>query len=462
VTKVRFGWWWEAVCLFTFFALAGWQLFLRPITGLADNGDFPKVLGQLDICSNAPEPRWFKYVNSPYSIGPECDWDSQLISSEAILAEGIKQSAELRGKQSFSIQWAGGAHLAIVLGAFAILLWGLRESPPLVRYSLPPLAIFIFSDVAYVSYLNSFYMDAASFVFLLLTIALAVAAFLRPRWWVEMALGLAAVLLVTSKTQHAILGIPLALLAVYAGRRNRRWFVSAIVTLAATIAMFALTTAEYKAYPLNNLIFYRLLPESTDRAPLISALGLSHDDLLLEGTHSYSPNAPVQDPKWRDAFVKRESFGKIALYYLHNPSVPLQMLFHDLRDSAPWIRSAELGNYRRKDGFAPGTLARRFAWWSDVRAWAMRVFPEYVVLLYAFAGIFSLACCFRKSLAARWPLYPLVLMLVVSGVVEFCFSSLADCLETERHLFIFQVITEMVILFALAGIVRLLPERKPL
>ena len=53
------GWWWEALCFAVYLTLAGVQLFKTPIVGVADNGDFPKVLGPLDVCGSN---EYYRYI----------------------------------------------------------------------------------------------------------------------------------------------------------------------------------------------------------------------------------------------------------------------------------------------------------------------------------------------------------------------------------------------------------------
>jgi len=78
------GWWWEVLCCAVYLALAANQLFMRPITGLADNGDFPKVLAHLDVCDPNRERDVLQYVHPAYIIDPGCHWDSRLASSETL------------------------------------------------------------------------------------------------------------------------------------------------------------------------------------------------------------------------------------------------------------------------------------------------------------------------------------------------------------------------------------------
>jgi hypothetical protein len=152
------------------------------------------------------------------------------------------------------------------------------------------------------------------------------------------------------------------------------------------------------------------------------------------------------------------------MYYFHHPTLPLRLLGRGLTYFAPAMRPGNLANYQREDGFPPGTLAQHFAFWSHLRAWSMFAFPAQLVILYGIMGTGALLSIWRASWAARWPLYPLVVVLAISGTVEFAFSVLLDATETARHLFFFHVITEILIVCAVALAFSLLtgaPDSKP-
>ena len=451
------NWRWEALCLAVYAAIAGVQLFKTPIVGVADNGDFPKVLGHLDVCDSH---EYNQYVVYRYRIGRECRWDSHLTSSEAVFVRIIKQFAAWNQDYDISVRAEGRAHLIVVLAALAILLWALRKSRPIFRFGIPVLVILIFSDVAYVAYLNSFYMDAASMVFLMLTISLAIAAVLRPQPWSTIAFGIAAVFFVTSKSQHALLGPLLAGLAAWFAvsspqGRSRRWMACAIAALAATVAMTMFTTAEYRAFALYNLTFFRLAKQSPNPGETLRELGLPPTYLPLVGTYSFNPGVPATDPKWQVEFLARTSFSKLAAYYLRHPEVAFRGIRETLSVDAEGIRASYLGNYLRQDGYPPGALARHFGMWSQLRSWLFHVWPFHAVVLYVLVCGGCAWCWFRPAVAAEWPLYPVCLVLAAGGAIEFVCSALLDCLETARHLFLFHVITEMLIVFAVAALLDL-------
>ena len=445
--------------MIVYLAIAATQLFVRPIVGMADNGDFPKILAPRDICDPDHERDAFAYVYPAYIIDRECRWDGHMVSSETIFVQILKKIAMWDYRRSIRITGAGKAHLPLVLAALMILLWALHRTPRMIRFGLPPFALLIFSDVAYVAYLNSFYMDAAALVFLLPSVALAAAWVLRPRAWIAVAFGVVGALLALAKTQHVPVAVFLACVAIWYAARSRsyRWYWAAgaaVMTLASAAAI-RVVPSDINAEPLYNLIFFRMLPNSPHPVQTLSDLGLPQSDLVYSGTHAYVKGSPAQDDDWRADFSRRVTFSLLALYYLQHPQVLQSQLSWGLGEVSG-IRP-NIGNYQRKDGFPPFTQAHRFDWWSNLRSWLLRLWPAHVVIFYLVMGLGSLVCSLRQEWAARWPLYPLVMVLAAGGTAEFLTSVLFDCVETSRHLFLFHVITELLILCALAALLETLP-----
>ncbi len=458
----------EALFLPLYVALTGSQLFVRPIVGLADNGDFPKVLAPRAVCDPDNERDVFAYVYATYSIRYSCRVGVSLLpSSESIFVRAIKLFCRWTGRTAFPVTAVGVVHLTIMSSALMVLLWSLRAASPRLRLGLPPLAIFLFSDVSYVSYLNSFYMDVASMLFFLLTIVLAVAWSLRPNPLVAIAYGAAGALMGLSKTQHVISAFLLAALAAWfavrAFRRGGRrigwlWITATTSIVLAGLVTIKRTPSDYKAEPMYSMIFYRLLPDLPNKSEALRGLGLPGAYAVYSGTHAYKPGAPIAQNWWRADFTARLSYRRLAIYFLQNPLVTLHVIERAFKNDVPWIRPPGFGNYERRERLPPRTIAHRFELWSDLRSWLLLVFPMHIVLFYAIVGGASLLCVFRGSMAKRWPLYPMTLLLTAAGVVEFLLPILLDGTETSRHLFLFHVITEVLILCVCAA---LLAHRRP-
>lgn len=441
------SWAFECLSITVFLGLIGWQLFIPPITGLSDNNDFSKVLGPAHVCA-APPDTINTWLVTGYDAGPKCVRDSHLTSTEILLAGFARNLGRpFLGRFRFDLRFSAAVHLAILALVFALFLRRTRRCEPVLRFLLPPAAIFLFTDVAFVAYLNSAFMDNAAWVLLLLVIAIGVIAIGAARGS-AFAYAIAGVLLIFAKAQHALIGLPFAGLAMFFAwqQRKLRWGLAALAILAATIWMPLRTPVEYRAISLYNLIFSRL---AADNPAILPEVGLGPGDVHLIGTGAFSPGTPLMDPDWSRSFLERTSFSRIIALYLRHPGIAIHRLDYELRDSAHSIRPDYMANYRQADGFPPHSRATRFAVWSDFASTWLYFHPYTLAVLY---GLPFLALGFLGIRAARPSLgayLPLSLTLAVAGLLEFGVCTLADALDTARHLFLFHVISTALLLLSL-------------
>jgi hypothetical protein len=449
-------WGWEVLALALLVCLIGYQLFLPPVTGLANNFDFSKVLGKLSLCGVDHEDKNNQYLITDYYVDKTCDLDLGLISvEEPLVTAALRLSEPHTGPGKLDLRFLGAIHLAILALGFLLILGLTRRGPPAIRYGIPALFILIFSDVAYTGYLNSVYMDAPAMVFLIAATAIAaVACFHHQPRVVSMGYLLLAGALVFSKSQHSLLGLAFGAVAVVFALRPAprivriEWTLVAALLAGSAAAMLALTPPSFKINPLFDVIFSRLMPHSDAPWDVLKEVGLNEDDLQYLGSHSYLPNSPVNNAKYAASFLRRTSFTKVAFYYLHHPDVALEELHRDLTEAAPVLRPADLPNYREQDGYPPRTLATRFSLWSNLRSATLRVFPYFPVLIFLAPWI----ALFTPLRLRFGPLLPVALALSAAGIEEFCFSALTDALDNSRHLFLFQVLTELLILLLAAAL----------
>jgi hypothetical protein len=427
---------WEALCLTVFLGLTSYQLFVPPITGLSDNNDFPKVLGPARVCK-APFDNVNTYFVSGYDAGPRCLWDGGFTSSETGFVNVARWlSRPFTGRYHFDLRASAGVHLLVLAAAMVLFLSITRRQGGLVRWLLPPIAIFMFTDVAYVAYLNSAYMDNAAWVLFLLLGTVAAWGCVRTPAWMAAAYGISGVLLVLSKTPHAALGIPFAALASWFALREHQpagraaWSACAAGLLIAAAAMVIRTPPEYRNISLFNLIFYRLAPD--DRT-LPAQLGMEPEDEKWIGTTAFGSGSPLSDPDWARSFQARVSFADVALLYLRHPDTALRQIDRELHDSVHVLRPDYMANYRAVDGFPPHTVATRFGLWSSWRDEALKQLPYLLPVLY----VLPLLAVIRRPL-----FFPLALTLMISGVCEFLICTLGDGVDTHRHLFLFQAVTD--------------------
>jgi hypothetical protein len=188
------------------------------------------------------------------------------------------------------------------------------------------------------------------------------------------------------------------------------------------------------------LIFSRLAPSDQT---VLAELGLDSTYRKWIGTQAFAVDSPLPDPDWTRAFVSQVSFSDVALLYLRHPGIAIREIDRELHDSVHAMRPDYMANYRQADGFPPHSVATRFSFWSNLRMRISTEYPYGLVVLYALPLL---------AIALRPRLLPLALTLAVAGTIEFAICTLADAIDTHRHMFLFHVITETVILLTVGWV----------
>ncbi len=394
-----------------------WQLWVPPYVGLADNGDFAKVVGRFGLTPADPGPQpTFHFFHRLWKSDSNALWVSPYWGIEVLLAQ---VALWVSRATLFDIRWLGLIHVLIFAGA----AWLLIQK----RIAANAFAVLALTDAAYVTYFQSFYFDAASIVFVLLLFA----AWWSERPWVMAVAGFGFAL---AKAPHAPLAIVLALILLL--ERKRKYLPAALALLVGGGYMLSQTKDEYKATAYYNLAFFKL--GAMDGGAL-DALKIRPEDHRLLGTHAFMPESPAQNEEWLKRFYPQGGYGNALAYYASHPLVAAKIMWADLSTEAPQIRAVNLGNYERSTGKAYCTLSTGFGWYSAAKSWLFRAMPWHLFLLVPLA---------------IWVIgnRPLLLAVLAIGGYEFAIASLADACETYRHLLLFHVAYDLLIFMAISEI----------
>jgi hypothetical protein len=423
-------------------------LFISPPVGLADGGDFNKVTRLFNFDAAAPDndDRWFKYAFLDYKFDPAWHWWSGFPSSEMLLvapALGINRLVSRPG--AFDLRAIGAVHAAVFLVAFAFFLPLLRRATPLRRTLLTAAALLVFCDVMYVSYYNSFYMDTAALLFLLLSAVFFLRARRAQAGVFDRACFVASCLLfVTAKSQHSLAGLLIAALLVYLGR-----YIAAAVVAAVGIWWIVQLPPDYADMARFNVIFFQILPHSTDRSRDLAELGLDDSYLPKVGLYAYNANSGMDDPAFHRTFGERATASRLALYYLRHPATAARLIRIGLEDAS--AQRVRMGNYDRSAGKPPFAQSRAFSAWSAMK---QAVFDGHA---YRY-GIYCAALCLllpfsllRRGGKQRRVWIAAALVLVSMTGMTLLLACLADGVDFLRHLFLFNACIDLLALAALAS-----------
>ena len=468
----------EAVWLLLCAGILAWKLLLPGFIGMADNGDFAKIAGPLSL-GNA-EPAQGSMLHAVYLRDSRYYFDPHFLSSEKLLARAASTLEEIFGDPArFDIRWLGVIHGLIFLAFYRSVLIFLRPLSAFTRCVLSLAALWIFADIGLVAYLNSFYSDvpAALGGLAAIFIGAGLLASERPALSTLVLFTLTAILFITSKAQHGVLGFLPAAAAFLCGwctsdKRGRiAGYLAGVALLAATTWISVSTPAWYKAQTRFNVIFMKILNHSPSPARDMEELGLVPDDARYIGLQFYAPGGPMEEPAWADRFRARTSYGRVLKFYFRHPSRALAFLCSDLEGETSQRYSPGFSSFQRRLngpecsaaqlGGPECSPASSLGSWSALRSWACRAWPAHLVLWFGVLLPGALVCGLRRGTTRRQQALAWSVVAVgVMAVIEFAVASLADA-SAARHLFIFHVLTDASIFFTLIAVAGALEKTCP-
>ncbi len=318
------------------------------------------------------------------------------------------------------------------------------------RLAAAALLVFFFTDVGYAAPLNSFLSQAASLVFLLLTLGVAARTIASGRKSGGQAVlyFLFALLFVGSKPQEVVQAPLLALfgLRLY-GDGPRTLHRQPAAWGAALLCVFSLwyfrqtppLIAEVARY---HKVFMELLPNSPAPEKDLEDLGLDPAWVSASGKIAYAPTSPYADPAFRGAFLERFSYGKLVTFYATHPGRLASTLSRG-GEQALRLRHPRFGNLEHREGVQAGAKARSFAVWSDARLRLPGHPLAWIVPFLALNVVLAVATHRRARSPGRLAREG-ILLLVVMATAAFLVCVLANAHgDLPRHLYVFHALCDL-------------------
>ena len=429
-------------------AIVSYQILVPPVVGLANNGDFGKVIGVFNLTGPIEDENG--WADSRWEFNPRKHYWAGFYSSEHLLmAAAIAVNTVFSKDGYFDLRAIGLIHGALFLLALGLLWTLLEEAPRPLRLATCGAALFCFTDVMYVSYLNSFYMDVAAWLFL------SIAAMLYLRWlrWRRrpdgMCFAFCCAMAIASKAPHGIFGFWLAALVLAGGYplwpKQRRWTVASAASLSLLAALWITKSAppDYASRGVFTMAFYRILPHSKNAGRTLRDLGLDESYRRYIGMHSFSEGSPMSDDAFIERFRQRISFSGLAWFYLTHPRDTYMALRFSLNEAG--TQRPYLGNFDRHMGYPRFQTSRAFAFWSDLKKAAFdqkgsRYFFTFLGLAGAVAALLAAQCRSLHPGAVAGGV-----ALIGMAFTALCVASLADAVDVPRHHLLFYVLFDMLV-----------------
>jgi hypothetical protein len=441
-----------------FAVIVSYQLFVPPAVGLANNGDFAKVLGIFDLA--APVEDEYQFLSTTYSFHPKHHiWFGFLSSEQLLAAAAILLNISVSKEGGFDIRAVGVVHASLYLFAFYLLLPLLRELSTISRATLCGVLLLVFGDVMYVSWLNTFYMDTAALLFLMLSVVFYLRWFLSKKRVDQIAFVVGAVLFAGAKSQHCVLALPLVCLLWMgrAGPGKLFRIVSSALILAATAAIWYIVPASYAPTAMYSVIFYEIMPHSKNAVQDLSELGLDASYQKWIGTYWYQDGVPNNDEKFLLEFSSRTSHARIGWFLIRHPASAYRAIRRGL-DQAGRQRVA-IGNFDRSAGTPAFAESQAFTFWSKLKRCVFEARgSRYFFYFIAVCGVF----CAALFGTAR-SLLPGGVCLCLMAWMALFVSAFGDAVEVTRHFFLFNALADLILVCTVAALLassRNCPRRK--
>ena len=395
----------EIVVLTLFLVVGIYQLFIPPLIGIADNGDFARLRypnGLSRIPSEDHDQR-FNFVYSKFAIVPEPVVGIYYFHTSSHLFVGAARwlNVHFISREVFDIRVLGALYFfCFLLGIYLILIFSRRFAFQW-RCLLAAALFGMYTDTAYTAYFNSFYSEPTALAALIIIVGCALLLIDRRSGVFALAGYFATTaLLITAKPMYvpfAALFIPFGIyLTRFVSIRYRYVWTGVVSVILLVLAVgYQTITPEWLRMKASYIaIFSVLLPDSPNPDPDILALNLRPEWKRFIGTSPYDADGPVEtDAAFRMEFTNRVRTLTIPRFLLARP---LQ-LYRVASTIAPQLVTTlpdYAGYYEESSGRPPRT--KPFAPWSSIRA---RIFPAslWLVILYFVSGVTAVVLGIRNT-----------------------------------------------------------------
>lgn len=439
------------------------QLFVPPIVGVADNGDYHRVMLPLGLSPTVTEwpDLYFDHINLEYEIGePQ---PAKFPTSEIPVGRlAVALSRRLGDGEKFDLRTLGAVNAALYLIGLGLIVTTWRGLGWTARVLGALLLLLAATDVTNVAFFNSFYSESATLAFLALMLAAALGLNRAGRLWLwQVLLFLAAGLaFAAAKPQNLPLAgivVLLPLARLLRGAPLREWIVwgaGSLAVIAMAAALYGQVPTDIKQYNRWNVLVYSILPDSPDPQADLRELGLDETLARYSGQGAFAEGVPARTA------LPDLTHVDLARFLLRHPDrfVALaQRCAGGLYEKFDPVH----GQFTKASGRAARTQSTDFAGWSGFQA---EVLPRSLVWLglQALAGLALIGWVWRtEGLRSRagglaWLGAGLGLM----AAMQFGICLLGDgAYDIVKHLFLMQLLLDASAILGLMGLAEMLARR---
>ncbi|NFT67344.1 hypothetical protein FDF38_05825 [Clostridium botulinum] len=445
-------------------------LFIHPIIGMADNGDFYRVInksGAYHLNKNSNDI-FLGYFIKDYGIYKyNNDYANILISTQSIFVKSaIFLDSFFTKDYVLDIRFMSIMFLIIEAIGVYFFIKALINKVDNSKYKLiiTLLTILIFCDTGYLAYYNSFYGESVNICCFLMSIGLLIymIEFDKFTWYNLIAFGISSFLFFGSKQQLAPVGILISFIFIIIGVYTTNnpltkilTYILAIIFIISSMVFYKSITGDFKYINIYHSMNRGILLNEDDPDSILEDFNISTQYSLLQETDFFEEIKLLDsyEEKLIDDYYEKFSLGKILEYYITHPKAFIKVLKISFNNGYS-IRPKVIGNYEQSEHKEFGAKSYFFATWSTFKE---KVIPKNMLFTVATIVIYLYLSTSRflkaiknnnKKIQLKEITYFYVFLVGISQIIISVIG--AGDADLSKHVFMYNMAFDLIFIYIIS------------
>ncbi len=442
--------------------LMGGVLFSPNIAGVADNGDFNRVLRPVMMWYQeglSHAQTYFNYVMERYDILTPLPLIQPTYLNTHLLVVWLAKTVNVIfcSREIFYIRVLGGVYCCLMLWASWLIMRGIKTKRLWMNLLLFALYVFIFGDSGHLLYFNSLFAEPTAFVFFLLAAGYLLQMVRAEQVKLHMAVLFFAALLLFlgAKVQYALLSVLFIPVAYYIARQFTRrkekltvWVMLG-VTVCASMTLYLIQPAYLDEVTTFDSVFCGIANDPATAGDRLEELGVPREYEVLAGMDGFQAEYPIDinSQEFRENFYDKVGKGTLVKFYLTH----FDLLWEQMERTGKEVyynRPEYLGN-RAERYSAERTHYTALSGYQTVKN---RLFPRNVWFILGFFLIYFgtlIAATVRGKDSRNRMMMTFLIILIVFCGVQFVLPTVGNGgIDIAKQLYMFNVIFDFLLIYA--------------
>ena len=449
------------------------MLFIPNYLGVADDGSVTKIMNASSIyyLQEDPEDIYNNYFVKTYSnimLNPQ-QLSSSVSSHILIVKAAVFFDDLITHDRLFDIRFLALIYTMLYIPAIYLII---KLACNRVKTFSEGAVIgimggIIFSDVAYITYFNSFYPEAVWLISMLYCIGLAMSFQGKRTGFTDIGYLLcflfASTFLISSKRQCAIIGIILALYCIKLLfiRRHLYWRIVCVLAVVylCSVSIISLVNLDkdFDDTSKFHAMTRGVLFSSNNPASTLAEFGIqsSYEMLTDASSYDYLPLVKANDLSIQKGFLDQYSIPDIAGYYTRHPGKLLKMVDISIKSCFD-IRRSYCGNYEKSVGMPEKAKSIFWSTWSTFKSTsAPKTIGFLIILVIAIFMLFGKKYSLRPVEDRRSTVLLDVLLVVLLIILSQSIITIINSGDAEmiQHCFLISLGMDIITYFVFSEII---------